>query len=218
MLEHMKKLSVLLILTGLGLPGRAAAQSITMGPKVGVGLATFGGGAQWPGPFRARASVSIGAATELPVSRVFAFQLEALLALRGAEGQGVRMNLLYLETPLLVRATLPGSTQRLRPTLLVGLAPAWEVSCNAEQQVVILTAPASSEWGGAGCETWRTERHDVGVVLGGGFEGPVGRVRITAEFRLTMGTVNLGDGVSSQPAWVIRNRLWSLMLGTVTSL
>ena len=214
----MKRLSVLLILIGLGCPERAAGQSVSLGPKFGVGLASLAAGTQWPGSFRARASVSIGAAGRIPLSPVFAFELEALLTLRGAGGQSVRMSLLYLETPLLLRATLPGSAQRLRPVLMVGLAPAWEASCSAQEQVVILTAPASTEWGGVPCSFWRTERHDLGLVAGGGFELPVGRVRMTAELRYTMGTVNLGDGLQSLAGWVIRSRVWSLMLGTATPL
>jgi hypothetical protein len=147
-----------------------------------------------------------------PERDIVALQLEALHSEKGAAGPGeFRASVAYLELPLLVKVALPLRALHIRPIALAGLAPALEISCGVLAQAAYIPEQPPPHPEQMNCISWRTEPRDVGVVLAGGIEVPVGRVNVTAEIRRTTGRRNIALGYAPLSTY---NNVWSLLIGT----
>lgn len=213
----MKTLASVLLAAALSAPPPAAAQSFTVGVKVGLNHAAwtgdFGTGSN---PFAARTGPVAGASFTVGIKEVVAIDIEALYSQEGATGPGAfRMDIGYLETPILVKLALPLAGIPIRPMILAGIAPAWEISCSAMAQPMTIPEAPPPAAVSTSCAGWRTERRDFSEVLAGGVEVPTGRLRLTAELRYTGGRSNIAAGYAPLSTY---NRVWSFMVGTALAM
>ena len=209
----MKPLASLLVAVALSAPAFAIAQSVSVGLKVGLNQSAwtgdFGTGAN---PFGARIGPVAGATFAIGFKDVVAIELEALYNDKGATGPAAfRMNIGYLETPILLKLTLPLEGIPIRPMILAGIAPAWEISCTAIAQPMYIPEAPPPAAIPMSCSNWRTERRDFSGVVAGGVEVPAGRLRLTAELRHTSGRRNIARGYAPLSTY---NGAWSFIVGT----
>lgn len=198
-----------LLLAGLVLSTGLGAQTLSLGVKLGPTWS-------WQtesccGEYEPRTGVSGGLTGSLALSRVFGVQAEVLFAEKGVRGPaGFWMRQGYLEMPILVRATWP--TGRLvSPVLLVGVAPAAELSCSGQTTTFILFSGGSPPLVPLDCDSMRSFRGDLGLVASIGADLAVGRAVWTSELRFTHGTSNLNQAWTSIPE--ANNRAVVLMVG-----
>ena len=203
-----------LIFAALLLPAGSSAQVGSIGIKVGPNSSWQAG---WccdePNPFDARQGVAAGLTGTFRLSSVLGLQAEALYVQKGIRGtSGFVMRQEYLELPLLVRATgLHG--RAMSPVLLLGVAPALELSCGGR------TSPPTIALAGVGapplvplnCAEMRKYRGDLGLVGAVGADLHLGRAIWTAEVRYTRGLSNLTRGWEYVPRTT--NRSLALLLG-----
>ncbi len=208
----MTRLAVLAATLFLASPAYASAQSVWAGAKAGLDRAAWSGdfGLSY-NPFGTRAGVTAGVTLSVGLKEVLSVQVEALYTEKGATGpDGFRANMTYLEVPLLVKLALPLPALHIQPMAMAGLAPAWEISCRAlAQPAYIPEAPPPAPIP-MDCIGWRTERRDMGAVLAGGVEVPLGRVKVTAEIRRTTGRINVAQGYAPLSTY---NNVWSFIVG-----
>ena len=209
----MSRLSTLLAMSVLACPAATTAQSLWLGAKAGLDRAAWTGDFGVPfNPFGTRTGLTAGATVSLGLKDIVALQLEALYSEKGAAGPGeFRASVAYLELPLLVKVALPPRALNIRPIALAGLAPALEISCGVLAQPAYIPEQPPPPPEQMNCISWRTEPRDVGVVLAGGIEVPVGRVNVTAEIRRTTGRRNIALGYAPLSTY---NNVWSFMIGT----
>ena len=215
----MRQLGRLLVALGLGSAAAANAQSVSLGAKAGVNRSAFTGDFGLPSnanPFGTRTGIAGGVTLAIGFHEVLAVQVEALYTEKGVVGPDLfRMNIGYVETPVLLRATLPLDGLPFRPMIMAGVAPAWEVSCGAIGRPPYIPELPPPPPMAMDCIGWRTERRDLGGVLAGGVEVPLANVRITAEIRHTSGRTNIARGY---PPFSTYNGVWSVMFGTAFSI
>lgn len=213
----MKATTSILVAVVLAAPGAAGAQSVTLGVKVGLDHAAWTGNFGTPtNPFGPRTGPVGGASIAVGLREILSIQLEALYSRKGASGPGdFQMDIGYLETPILLKLAVPIAGLPVRPVVMAGIAPAWEISCAAAAQPLSLLDAPPPPAVPADCIGWRTERRDFGRVVAGGVEMPVGRLRLTAELRHTTGRTNIALGYAPLSTY---NDAWSFLLGTAFAL
>ena len=213
----MKVLASTLAALALSVPVPAAAQSILVGLKAGLNQASwYGDFLIGSNPYRADIGPVAGATLAIGIREVVAVQVEALYSRKGATGSGgFRMDIGYLETPVLLKVSVPVTGIPFRPMLLAGVAPAWEIGCAAIAQPFFLQDLPASGAVPMSCSGWRSERHDLGRVLAGGVEVPVGRLRLTAELRRTSGRTNIAQALAPMSTY---NEVWAFMVGGALAL
>lgn len=185
-------------------PGRAQppTRALSLGLTGAVNLATVGGddaaGAE------SKAGLAIGAFLRKPMGDNWAFQGEVQYSLKGAKvsdnGLGGKLNLAYIELPLLFRAFAGGGSST-RPFVEFGPSLALKTGCTVSVQGGSVTGSVScSEFG-------EVKAFDAGLAGGGGFEFPVGTNTLALGVRYTHGLVDIGDGAS------VQNRNLQFLLG-----
>jgi len=194
-------------------PVRAVGQTVSVGIKAGLDQAHwYGDFLTGSNPYRSNTGPVAGATLAVGVKEVVAIEIEALYARKGATGSGgFRMDMGYVETPVLLKLVLPLWALPVRPMLLVGVAPAWEVGCSALAEPMVIPENPPPGAVPTSCSGWRSEHHDLGGVLAGGLEAPMGRVRLTAELRYTRGRTNIAQAFAPLTTY---NRAWSFMVGS----
>ncbi len=169
-----------------------AAQGPTIGLKVGASQSSravrFGGMGTERSPAREAPTISLAAA--FPLRGPVGLQVELAHVSKGETFPGgslLRSN--YLEVPLLLRVR-PTGARALLPVALLGIAPAYELSCNglATLPTVGFSQPVVRE---RDCSGDRHTRYDFGLVGGIGVELPMRRAAFTAEVRYTHGLQDL---------------------------
>lgn len=144
-----------------------------------------------PNPFGTRLGLLAGAAASVHVWGPVSLQTEALYSQKGVSGPGVfEMNMDYLETPILLRIA-DRSERAVRPVALVGVAPAFEMSCSGRTQPFYLAdGPPPPE--PLDCNERRSRQTDLGLVAALGTEVRISqRTAWTAELRYTHGVNDL---------------------------
>ena len=196
------------------LPASVSAQAIALGIKAGPNSSRQAG---WccgdPNPFDARQGVAAGLTATVGVSPVLGLQVEALYAQKGIRGTaGFFMRQEYLELPVLVRAT-GVSGRAVSPVLLLGVAPAVELSCTGRttQPTVAIAGIGAPPLVPLNCAEMRTYRGDVGLIGAVGADLDLGRAMWSAELRYSHGLSNLTRGWEYIPRTT--NRSLALLLG-----
>jgi hypothetical protein len=118
------------------------------------------------------------------------------------------MRLNYLEIPLLVRLAA-SARHPIRPVVLLGAAPAFELSCSGR------TRPPSipenpAPVGPLNCADYRTTRSDLGLVGALGAEWRLASITWTVEARYTHG---IGDLTAEWNYVSTSNRSLALLVG-----
>jgi len=187
-----------------------AGQSVTFGVKAGPNSSRQVG---WccgeSNPFDSRTGLTGGVTASVHIRGPLAFQTELLYAGKGVRGIDVfQMRLHYLEIPLLLRLA-PSARHSIRPVVLLGAAPAFELSCTGR------TRPPSIPESPApvvplNCSAYRTTASDVGLVGAFGAELRLASLTWTAEARYTHG---IGDLTAEWNYVRTTNRSLALLFG-----
>ena len=121
---------------------------------------------------------------------------EALYVEKGAAGPDVfDMRISYFELPLLLRLTSPRSAWGIAPLVQAGIAPARELACSGRTRPHYIPELPPPPPVPLECGTQRTERDDLGVVLGAGVHWRAGRrVELQATVRSTRGRRDIARG------------------------
>lgn len=185
------------------------AQELSVGVKVGPNAARQVG---WccgeSNPFDSRLGLTGGATGTIGLVGPIGLQVELLYAGKGMRGSpAFQLRLNYLEAPVLMRV-MPARRQAVRPVILLGVAPAFELSCTAR---ALPPEPASAgPTEPVDCGDYRATKVDLGLVGGIGADVRVRGVVWTAEARYTYGIRDL------TPQWdFVRttNRSLAFLLG-----
>jgi hypothetical protein len=211
----MSKATFLLSTLTLAAVSHATAQVITVGAKVGVNTATLAQTSNlldsWSG--EARIGFVGGATFAVGLGKIIGIRLEAIYAEKGTGTEGMQMRSRYLEAPILVTATIP-TRAAIRPIFLAGVVPSIEISCGGWTRpmgigLVPEAPPPPLE--PLDCTTMRTNRDDLGGVLGGGIQLAFSRWSFTAELRYTESLTDIGRYFEFG---TIHNRTFAILVGT----
>lgn len=215
----MRYVTGLLVAAGLSaaVPAPAAAQEVTLGVKGGLNVASlsvddpsdpdFG--------FDRQTDFLAGVLAQFAIGRVFAFQPEVLYSQRGATSReddpATKLDLNYIQIPLLLMARLGSRESPIYPILYAGPQVAFETRCQVtgESEGVSLSLGCDDPLLDGELETNQTE---YGVVFGGGFEVLYSRLTVQLDVRYQLGLTNLNDAEDASDVSV-KSRLWSFMLG-----
>ena len=152
---------------------------------------------------------------QFAIGRVFAFQPEVLYSQRGAKSReddpATKLDLNYVQIPLLLMARLGSRESPIYPILYAGPQVAFETRCQVtgESEGVSLSVGCDDPLLDGELETNQTE---YGVVFGGGFEVLYSRLTVQLDVRYQLGLTNLNDAEDASDVSV-KSRLWSFMLG-----
>ena len=157
-----------------------------MGAVLGVTRATIheGDGFGWSERIGGLGGLSLG----VVLSRGVSLHAEVEHLERGARdpAREFRMDSDYLEIPVYLRGVLSDSpVPGVRPAAILGAALAREYRCGGvvrPGQVALLGAP-TPEIVSHDCSSMRSNRFDIGVLIGGGLEWSVGRSLMHAELQ-----------------------------------
>ena len=177
-----------------------AARGTSFGVLAGVNLASFGG-EDGDDLDDGRTGFLVGGFAVVRLSPVLAFQPEVLYAQKGAGGsisdgggvESLEFQLSYLEAPLLLRVDVPGGGA-VRPFLLAGPSIAINVGCEVEATFEGMTASVDCDEADAA----EPETFDVGGLIGGGLEFPLGTRSLGLGVRYTFGFTDVLDGADAQ--------------------
>ena len=214
--------AALLLAAAAFAPHAAAAQTIEIGVRGGAARSTMHTRHAPPpgdrgdmlyvsssGAHASRNGLAGGVFARLPVAGAFSFQPELLVVQKGFEVTTPTLHPTYLEMPLLLRVDVAHDAEgggALRPFLLAGVAPAYELRCRlADEPGEDCDAPAAPGFSSA------TRAWDVGIAVGGGLAVRAGTGSAVLDLRLTNG---LRD-VEARPrdGHHTRNRSVALSLG-----
>ena len=130
-----------------------------------------------------RIGATLGVTFERPLNDVLTLQAGTWYTVKGSRDAGdFEMTQKYVEFPVLVRLSGHRSEHVVRPVLLAGLAPAFEVACDSRGRDGIPEGLRPLD-----CRLNRTNKFDFGVVLGGGVDFWPGSVSGSIELRYTHG-------------------------------
>ena len=198
-------------------PAGARAQEITLGVKGGLNFANLSVDAPDDPDFGfdSQTDFLAGAFAQFGIGRVFAVQPEVLYSQRGAnsrdEDPAAKLNLDYIEVPLLLMARLGSRESPMYPILYAGPSVAFETRCSVtgEQDGSSVSLDCDDPQLDGALETTKT---NFGLVFGGGFEILYSRLTIQLDARYNLGLTNLNDADDAAEVSV-KNRTWSFMLG-----
>jgi hypothetical protein len=177
----------------------------SLGVELGYSRADFTG-ADASGVKRRDGAIA-GAWFRLPLAAVIAVQPGIGIASRGGAAAvpsplgtlRLEVDLVYLDLPLLLRATLPGLAGT-RFVLLGGGAPSLRIGCNVEvKQTGVPPVRQSCSATGASFREW-----DVALVAGAGIAIPVERSELSIQAKLVRGLRSVSEDSE------IRNRTYSI--------
>ena len=198
-------------------PAGAGAQEITVGGKGGLNISNlsvdspddpdFG--------FDSQTDFLVGGFVQFSLGQSFAVQPEVLYSQRGAKSRNddpaIKLNLNYIEIPLLLMARLTSREAPMYPFLYAGPQVSFETRCQVtgEQDGVSLGVDCDAPELDGGLETAKT---DFGLVFGGGLEVLYSRLTIQLDARYRLGLTNLNAAEDASEVSV-KSRGWSFMLG-----
>ncbi len=194
-------------------PAAARAQEVTLGVKGGLNVASLSvdDPADPDFGFDSQTDFLVGAFAQFGIGSVFALQPEVLYSRRGANSQdedpATKLNLDYVEIPLLLVARLGSRESPIYPILYTGPSVAFETRCR------VTGAGESFD-----CDdplldgALQTAKTDFGLVFGGGFEILYSRLTVQLDARYTLGLTNLNETEDAAEVSA-KNRTWSFMLG-----
>ena len=190
------------------------AQALIVGIEAGVSVTQLATPAQNWG---SRTGPLLGASASVSFTPWLAVQAGLRLHQKGAAVPGAfEMQIVYLEFPLLMRVGVGSRDWPVRPLVMVGVAPATELSCVAQEPAVSVSpAPQSSPppMASIDCTNYRTDHWDLGVVAGGGVEFRLGRLRAAVVGQYTRGTHNIASGETHfAEGFSVYNRATSIVL------
>jgi hypothetical protein len=155
-----------------------------------------------------RTGAIIGGVLRVRLNAQFAFQPELYYSQKGVTGEfddegttiDVELKNDYLEMPLLARWS-PLTTGNIRPFALGGPSLAVSLSCEAEGASDGVSASVDCD------EFADLNTFDLGALVGGGFEFPVGTRAMSVGARYTFGFNEVFDGTDS------KNRALTFLVG-----
>lgn len=194
-------------------PAGARAQEITLGVKGGLNVSNLSvdDPADSDFGFDSQTDFLVGAFAQFGIGSIFAIQPEVLYSRRGAksrdEDPATKLNLDYIEIPLLLIARLSSRESPIYPVLYTGPSVAFEMQCRVTGADVSFDCDDPLLDGAL-----QTVKTDFGLVFGGGFEILYSRLTVQLDARYTLGLVNLNDTEDAAEVSA-KNRTWSFMLG-----
>ena len=195
----------------------ATAQEITLGVKGGLNLSNLSVSAPEDPEFSFDTATDflVGAFAQFGIGHTFAVQLEGFYSQKGGKTRDddttAKLNLNYIEVPLLLMARLASRESPMYPILYVGPSVAFETRCN-------VTGEEDGASRSLDCDDpeldgeLQTTKTDFGIVFGGGFEILFSRLTIQLDARYNLGLTNLNSARDAADASV-KSRTWSFMLG-----
>jgi hypothetical protein len=207
-------IAILAIACSIAAPARAGAQEVTLGLKGGLNLSDLSvdDPANPDLDFDNQIDFLAGAFAQFGIGRNFAVQPEVLYSQRGAKSRGIdpaiKLNLNYIEIPLLLMARLASRESPIYPTLYAGPSVAFPTRCRVTEE-----GGGSFDCDDPGADgAIQPTKTDFGLVFGGGFEIIYSRLTVQLDARYNLGLTNLNDSADAQQVSV-KNRTWSFMLG-----
>lgn len=187
----MKKVFVALIAVLLAAPAAGYAQLPSIGIKGGLNLANTGGADAGDPDYKA--GLNIGAFVSVPAGTILSLQPEAFFSQKGSKDGDDKINLNYLEVPVLLKLdpSLPGSF--VRPVFFAGPSVG-----------ILLSA---KDHGGNDFKE-HMKSADFGLTIGGGVE--MGKLSLDARYNLGLSGIikEAGSAVDD-----IKNRAITVMIG-----
>ncbi|MFV1986873.1 MAG: porin family protein [Gemmatimonadota bacterium] len=187
----------------------AQAQGTSFGVRIGLNRANVSS-TQFGQGVESRSGFVGGVFLAFEQAGRMTFQPELLYSQKGfaslVRGGTAKVNLNYVEVPLLFKVRLGAKNRRLRPALIVGTFVAFEVGCSLSGQL-------EGIGGGSDCETLLADRGemDAGLIVGAGLDyGLIDRFFLTADLRYSYGLLNL-DWENTLDR--VATRTWGLMVG-----
>lgn len=199
---------ILVALIGLFLSSTGFAQSLSFGPKIGYTTTTLKGNDVPDGTDPLSGIVGGVFFKYSSESNLVAFQPEILYHQKGAvdmeDGNGIKLNVDYLEVPLLFKFQVPvGET--FFPHIYAGPYGAFELDNNftTQQNLFGITF--------IGSDKADIEDFDFGAIVGGGFDVQLESFYLGVDARYGIGMQKIlnYDGERKD----VKNRNFSLMLG-----
>ena len=198
-------------------PAGARAQEITLGVKGGLNFSNLSvdDPADPDFDFDSQTDFLAGAFAQFGFGRIFAVQPEVLYSQRGAksrnEDPATKLDLDYVEIPLLLMVRLASRESPMYPILYAGPSVAFETRCrvSGEEGGVSVSLDCDDPQLDGAFETTKT---NFGLVFGGGFEILFSRLTIQLDVRYNLGLTNLNDAEDAEQVSV-KSRAWSFMLG-----
>jgi hypothetical protein len=215
-MRYLIALLTIACLAGL-LPAGAGAQDVTLGVKGGLNISNLSVDAPDDPDFGfdSQTDFLVGGFVQFSLGQFFAVQPEVFYSQRGAKAQNedpaVKLNLNYIEIPLLLMARLTSREAPMYPFLYAGPQVSFETRCQVTGEAGGVSASFdcdAPELDG-GLETVKT---DFGLVFGGGFEILYSRLTIQLDARYNLGLTNLNAAEDASEVSV-KSRGWSFMLG-----
>jgi hypothetical protein len=193
------------------------AQSLSLGPKVGIGFANWGGDVEGTD---SRFGLSIGGSFGIQLHDYFGLLVDVMYVQKGIseeeEGVDVKTKLSYLEFMIPATLAIRIADSPITPRLYVGPAFAFETGCKL-----------SGEQGGGeieiGCDEifeftdglapdFDTKSLDIGLFFGGGVDVAVGSGAISVDLRYNIGMTNINDIEGAEDV-SIKNRNFQILAG-----
>ena len=188
------------------------AQSVSFGPKIGYSSTTFKGNDVPDGTDPLNNFVG-GVFFKYSPAGIFAFQPEILYHKKGAmdmdNGNGVKINVDYLEVPLLFKLQIPAG-ETFYPNIYVGPYGAFELNNNVHAQQTLFGYTVSSDG------TADVEDFDYGAILGAGFDIQMEQLFLGLDARYGIGMNKILNENDDRKDF--KNRTFSLMLGVGVNL
>jgi hypothetical protein len=210
----MKRLVCTALLIGLFAAPQVQAQSIDLGVKGGVNVATVSTDIPDIEDIKESQTGFVGGAfVAFGLGSVFSLQPELLYSQKGFAGQegeleaNLRTN--YIEIPLLLKANLDAGM--LRPAIYAGPVVSFESSCDLTVESFTVDCDEDEEGFADRKST------DWGVDFGANLDIFVGPVMLVADIRYQLGLTNLVSGEFADEESV-KTRAWQFMAGIGLSL
>lgn len=199
------------------IPAGAWAQEITVGGKGGLNISNLSVDAPDDPDFGfdSQTDFLVGGFVQFSLGQSFAVQPEVFYSQRGAKSKNddpaIKLNLNYIEIPLLLMARLTSREAPMYPFLYAGPQVSFETRCQVtgEEDGVSVGFDCDAPELDGGLETAKT---DFGLVFGGGLEILYSRLTIQLDARYRLGLTNLNASENASEVSV-KSRGWSFMLG-----
>lgn len=206
----------------------AHAQSLEIGGRLGPTITTLAG----DGDADSKLGISIGGFAGYRLAERVTIYGELSFVRKGYSSEGffisdagggvveettldwtAHLDYLELQVPLAVMLSTGG---RLQPRLYAGPSLALELGCGwslAERSVfvsggTVIGSEESETTGACGDEDIQTKAVDIGILLGGGLDIPIGGGALTADVRYNLGLIDI-----DQSDVTSRNRAFQVLLG-----
>lgn len=194
----------------------AEAQEITLGVKGGLNASKLAASDADDPEFGldSQTGLRAGAFAQFAFGRVFAIQPEVAYSRRGAQTQDedspVKLDLDYVEIPLLLMARLTSRESPVDPFLYTGPQVSFETRCRVSGED--LGALSGSDCGDFLPDgRLLTKDTEFGVVFGAGFDILFNRLTVQLDVRYNLGLTDLADDEAGDVS--LKSRVWSFMLG-----